>query len=1519
MLLSVTVFLFAGMLILQLPQVQTYVATKVMDSLSEKLDGDIHFEKIHLKPFTTLVLKNVAIIDRNPVLDPADSTKAPVDTFFRAEYIIARFSINSLFKGSSLGIERAYISNAQMNLVLQDLIQDGQELTTENLSRIFRLKKNPNKKFNPNELFNIKEVEINNFGFALINHKTKKTPRTGKIDWNDLSIKNLNISARNLKFKGGVMSGVVDKASFREKSGFTCTSLSGQATVGNGKTIVKNLRIKDEWSDIHMPLYMMSYANVKAFEEYITDVKMDGEIAESILDFRTLSYFALALRDNDLRLTVSGNASGYVNDFTFNNVKASSHAGGFSGVADGRIVGIPQIDTTIFDGTIRNFNITTDGLSKFVSVWMKEGELDLSNLAKGYIFNVSGKTHGLLNDLKIKANLTSMIGAANADIVMSDVLSSKKPLSLDGTISTKNLDLGRILNIDLLGPTTAKAGAHASFGEGAPKARIDSLIVDGLVLNKYDYSGIAAAGNLQENTFDLRLICNDPNLSFLFQGSFALSSKTNNSSYQFYANVGHADLHKLNIDKRGTSRIQFQTNANFTHTNQGDILGKIDLGGISLENKQGKHKIGDISLTSHTSDNKWGIRLSSKFADGSYNGTASIGKFISDLKELTLQREIPSLFTKPAGEWSGNSYHLHFRFHNSMDLLSFALPGGYIADSTALNLTIGEKGNMKMTMTSPRIAFKRQYLKGVRVDMNNSNDALNGEISIDEASVASVLLSDNKLHILADDNNLGVGFSYDNHGELENRGEFVIRSLFDRIDDKVNIDINLLPTTLYFNSKEWSVQPSHLSIHGSDINVESVEFTNSEQRIHLNGKTSPEREETLSLHLDRFDISVINSLIGNDLGISGAATGNVQLTSPLKNFGLLADMICDSTYVAGIPLGVLNIDSNWDEQFNRFNINVKNGLEGANNIIANGKLYPKTKTLEASADLNKLNVGYVQPFLKDVFSVMNGTVSGKVMLEGPLNNLDISSSDTRIDDVELRVAYTNVPYYAQGDFHIDNHGAYLDNVTFKDRQNGSGTMTGKIYWDHFRDIGFDLAAKVTDMECIDLSQKQGEYFYGNIYATGNLGITGPLNAIQMNIDAVTSKAGELHIPMTYAMNSGGGTNLLRFKEPERDVYIDPYEAMIQKMEKREKISSDFGVKMRVTASPDVEAFLEFDTSIGDVLSGRGNGTIDLEVSSDVFDINGDYNVTGGNYKFVVLGLASRDFGIMDGSAIRFRGDVWDTDLDIKANYRTKASLSNLLSDTTSVANKRVVDCGIAISDKLLNPKLSFSIEIPDLDPMVKSRVESALSTEDKVQKQFLSLILSNNFLPDEQSGIVDNSSMLYSNVSEILSNQLNNIFQKLNIPLDLGLNYQPNERGNDIFDVAVSTQLFNNRVVVNGNIGNRQYSSSTTKNNVVGDIDIEIKLDRSGALRLNLFSHSADEYTNFLDNSQRNGIGLTFQTEFNSFRQLFRNIFTNKKNRQENKRLEEETMVNSEKVVIDIEKPDTSGNDKKEKKNDRKR
>ena len=93
--------------------------------------------------------------------------------------------------------------------------------------------------------------------------------------------------------------------------------------------------------------------------------------------------------------------------------------------------------------------------------------------------------------------------------------------------------------------------------------------------------------------------------------------------------------------------------------------------------------------------------------------------------------------------------------------------------------------------------------------------------------------------------------------------------------------------------------------------------------------------------------------------------------------------------------------------------------------------------------------------------------------------------------------------------------------------------------------------------------------------------------------------------------------------------------------------------------------------------------------------------------------------------------------------------------------------------------------------------------------------------------------------------------------------------------MAVSTQLFNNRVSINGNIGNRQYMSSSSSD-IVGDLDIEIKLNRQGQLRLTLFSHSADQYSNYLDMSQRNGVGILYQEDFNTIGELWRKIFHSK-------------------------------------------
>jgi hypothetical protein len=333
---------------------------------------------------------------------------------------------------------------------------------------------------------------------------------------------------------------------------------------------------------------------------------------------------------------------------------------------------------------------------------------------------------------------------------------------------------------------------------------------------------------------------------------------------------------------------------------------------------------------------------------------------------------------------------------------------------------------------------------------------------------------------------------------------------------------------------------------------------------------------------------------------------------------------------------------------------------------------------------------------------------------------------------------------------------------------------------------------------------------------------------------------------------------------------------------KKKTQSDLDVRVRVRATPSVTAFVDIGEN---TLQGVGNGLIDLRIRtglSDQFNINGDYTLLSGEFKFSALDVVTREFTIREGSSIRFNGDVMDSDLNVTGVYSTKAAISTLLSSMASAeAARRQVDCLIDITGKLRNPQIKFDIEIPQLDPGTEGLVTSALNTEDKKMKQFLYLLIANSFLPNEESGIITTggSNMLYSNMTGIMAGQLNSIFERLNIPLDLGLNYQQNASGQNLFDVALSTQLFNNRVIVNGTIGNRRILGTTT-DEVAGDLDIDIKLNPPGTLRLNLFSHSADQYTSFLDNSQRNGVGFAYQREFNNLKQFFSDLFIPRRERE---------------------------------------
>ena len=1516
----VTIIL-AALIAVQSPKVQTYLADKALKKLEEKIDGRISIEKIHIDPFRAVVIKNLAVIDSNPYRDTSGS--APVDTLFRARYITASFSIKSLFSAGSLHLASARVTDGLFALSIEPADRSGDagdSANTTNLKRIFHLgKSDKDKPKSDKDVFSIGTVDVNGMRFRMVNYR-KDASKFGAndINWFDLDVTDINVKGRRLKMKGPVMSGKCDKMSFKEKSGYVCHLLSGSTRVGNGRTVLEDLRLIDSWSDIDIPSLVMSYRDTDSWLDFISQVRLTGDIRKGTVSMKTLGYFAPALKNFRMTARLKGHIDGYINDFSLKDIYLeTTDAEGFvdweqaagrgiSGELSGSVIGLPDSQGMLVDADVKRLTFTSSGLETFIKGWAPGAALNIGNICHGESVSFTGRARGPLNRLSVRGDIHSTFGKVNADATLHNVIDSRRPLIIGGTVETAGLDISKIIANVPVGKCDMRTGLSAVLDKDTLGVTIDSLKIDRLNVLGYDYTGIAAAGTYSQEAFDGRIVCSDPNLNFLFQGIFSLSSKTRNALYQFYANIGYADLHALNIDKRGTSRISLTTQANFTRVSGEDILGNIDINDLTLEDSHGVHDIGDIEISSHAGNDLNRVRFSSKFAEGSFVGSRFFSSFIRDLRTVTTGRELPSLYDNAEASWSGNRYDISFRMHDSKDILSFFAPGVYIADSTALSLNIDRNGEMSARLKSGRLAYKDKYIKKADLEIGNAGHRLRGKLTADEIMVSPIILRSGRLMASAHDDSLSVGFSYDNATEQENRGEILLDGSLSRdAADSLVIMSRLRPSFIYLKSNLWKLSSSGIRIGDGRTSVDSLVITGEDQAITLNGGYASEKPDTLHLNMDRFDISLLNSFTGSDMGIRGKMTGHAMLISPVKDkAGILMNIACDSTEFGGERAGTVRIAGVWDETRQGFNYLCRNTLDGAQTFSASGNFYPKDKQLEGKLSLNGFNAGHARPFLKSVFSDIRGGISGDIAFIGPLDDLSIASKDLRLDKARLKVDFTNVEYTADGPVSMDDNGLRFDNVAVTDRFGAKGTVSGNIGWKRLKDMNFGTMIRFTQMEVLNLSESDNPMIYGNVFATGDVTISGPMNAITLAADARTSKRGDIHIPLN-SSSSAGKSNLLTFKEPYKEVFIDPYEEMMKRLKEKEVRNNDFGIRLKVNATPEVSANIEIDKAAGNVLTGYGNGLIDLDIrpSAGVFSINGNYNITSGIYHFVALGIAKRDFTLQDGSSVRFNGDVMDSDLDINALYKTKASVGTLISDTTSTS-RRTVECGISITDKLSNPRLAFSIDIPDLDPTTQSRVESALNTQDKVQKQLLALLISNSFLPDEQSGVTNtSSSMLFSNVSEIMAGQLNNILQKLNIPVDFGLDYQQNASGSDIFDVALSTALFNNRVIVNGTIGNRQYNSSGTSSGseVVGDLDIDVKLDKPGALRLNLFSHSADQYTNYLDNSQRNGVGLTYQKEYDRFGEFIRNMFRSRRRKQEIEAARQQELQSERKVKIRIE------------------
>jgi len=1480
-LVSVFLLMLAAMVAGQSPRIQSWIGQQVVKKLQNSMDADISFSEVSFKPFEAIILKDVL------VTDPA-AVDHRADTVARLQHLSAKFSIRGLFYKEGVHVSRVTAQGISFNLVIEPTDTLGN--STTNIQRIFRIQDNPDEEMKDlGNLFDANKVEFEDLRFRLLNPAAEAEGLTfeeGTIDWNNLDAWVSTLKVRDIRYSHNIITATVENLRMGEDAtGFTVEKASGKVQVGNAQVLISDLELLEKDSHIRVA-YLQLDGPIDDYGDFINKIRIDARIEPgSLLSMETVSHFGPLPEGTSFRGYLQGGLSGTVSDFNLQDIVVQDPDADINIQVRGGMKGLPEIMDCTLDFRIDGLDFDMPGIASFVNSWAPDTHLDLSGLAKGQRFAFNGTVRGPINSLDIKGTAGTGNGEAQVDVVLLNAVDDKRDIGLNGRLKTRDLDLGRILAIEALGPVSLESRLKATLASSGPQLQIDTLQISRLHALDYTYSGISGSGYYKDGSFDGRIVASDPNLNFLFQGTGSKQSK-----YNFLLSLGYADLQALKLDTRGgTSRVSLQADSNLSLAEDNAMDGDLLIQGLSLENDAGIHEIGDITLSALSRNNNHRMDLKSGFLDGSFSGGASILDFVNDLKSLILDKELPSLAETPtAHPWDGTDYELNLTVRDTRDLLDFVFPGLYIENNTRLRVSLEKDGTLNGRLTSGRLAYLDKFLRDVNFSLDNAGQAIQADLVSPSLYLSGIELKGNRLLLFANDDHLGLSYSFDNETEAETRAELILGADLSREDGKLVVDAQALPSNIYYEGEGWGISSDQILFKNGEWTVSRLFASHEDEALLVDGGFSPDRPDTLTVRMEKFNLALLNTLSGGVPQIQGRATGNALVISPSSPaVGLIAGITCDSTLVYGKRLGQLNIESVWNEEHNRFDITVGNNLDGKKTIGLDGFLKPSTAEIDALASLDGLNLEYVSPILEAAFSDFRGNLSGKVRAMGKFNDLHLSSEDLELNDGFITLDYSQVPYHVSGSLNLDDKGLHFTDVQLKDNYEGIGTIRGSVLLDGFSNIGLDVHVRLNRMKVLELQRGMNDLLYGDISATGTADVTGWLPNLNLDLNASTVKEGNLHLLINSA-SSSRSSQLLTFTEAEEEILLDPYEQMMATSVKTAQNQGNTSIRLTVRPSQDVMVYIDLGDENSLNASGTGVIEIDSQSSTSSLTLNGNYLLNQGSFHFSALNLVSRDFTIQDGSSVRFYGDLWDTELNVNGLYITKASLANLISDENAVS-RRTVNCGISISDKLRNPQVQFSIEVPDLDPTTQAQVEAALNTEDKVQKQFLYLLLASGFLPSEESGITTNGSeMLFSNVTGIMAGQLNNIFQKLDIPLDLGLNYQATNTGTNIFDVALSTQLFNNRVIVNGSVGNKQMYGTTTSE-VAGDLDIEIKLNKSGSLRANLFSHSADQFTSYLDNSQRNGAGIAFQREFNTFRQLFQRIFRIQPQRPEDSQQTEET------------------------------
>ena len=1435
-----------------IPGVPRYFAEKLTDKIGENYNINIKVDYLYFVPPRSLTFKHILL------------KEATGDTLISIPKLTVSLSDFS-FSDKTISFGRIGIYNGHL-----DLSQDSSGLNIQYLlDSLSTAKKDTSS--TPWQL-KIKSFRLKECRFSFNN--TLKPDTTLRFNPAHMDLNNLNLVVDSIiQFNENVHL-KVNQLSFQDKCGFGISRTKSEFILDNQGIKLLNVWMSTPYSSLEADSISLRYKSLDDFDDFFYKVSIGGGFKQLSLDpfdIHKLTPVAPGLHD---RFSMSGVIDGKVSNLKGRDIKVQ-YGNNTQIEANFDINGLPKLSETFLYLDIVDLQSDMNDIKRLFGKDSLNPLVLPPNFSKFGTIHYKGNFTGFFNDLVAYGAFSTQLGDLSTD--MGFKLKEDNSIFYSGNFKSKRFKVGEIIGeADNLNNIAVNLSINGGWSPTGNYLAYLEGNVDSISYNNYKYHRLNVKGLFTQRQFDGEFEVDDPNGYLNFNGRVDFSSGS--PTVNFISILKDVKLDKLNIySPLKNSNLSLKIESNIEGSTLDDIIGQVKITNFVLTNERENIKVPSFVVKSSADGGIKRISCSSNFIDAEMSGVFQFANLASATKQL-VNSHISTLFPESSqmNKIVNQEVNVRVNAKKISPFIRVFAPDYTISDSLFIN-GILNSGKKEVALTVEVDHFSTPKVNVERLNFRLKSNAQKAtfntkaqKVKISNTSTFSNITINNQAYR----DTLFTNIFWNNWGEKENSGALFTTTKFNTTDKgELELYTSLLPSEIVFENSKWVLSKSFFSILTNGFVVDGFTASNDKQLMFANGNVLNEGNDELQLRFENFNLSYFTALFDlSMIKFGGELEGNINFYDLLVNPYFTSELTIQDFMFNDTYLGLFNLDSKWNKENSGIELNAMLESNSINALNANGWIYPKDNKMDVDVVLNSLNIGFLDPYLNHILQRIKGSVTGKLKVDGPLDAPGLTGK-VNANNIEFDVDLMKTHYTVRDTAVFTPHEMYFDNMTVVDEEGNKGSFRGSIFHTLFWDFAYDLHVRCKDMLVLKTKSNDNPLYYGTIYADGGMDIEGKMNDFLLNIYGKTLPNTKFFIPLQET-NEASASRFIRFTTgtPDKKSKSNEYQMQLS------------GLKMVLNAeiTPDALTQIIFNSKSGDILESTGKGNIQVLIDKDgKLSFYGDYTIQDGDYLFTLSNVVNKKFKINEGGTVIWTGDPYDADIDITATYKLRASLSDLYGPSyndpsVSGGSRRIpIDCNLLLSDKLLRPTIKFDIETPSLENQNKNLIKEYIATEEEMNNQVISLLVLNRFYTPQYLQTADGGSTrsdannaLLTTSTELLTGQLSLWLSQINDNVDVGVSYRPgDEITTEEMALSLSTQVFNNRVTLNGTTG---YSKgATTTSSLIGDFDVDVKLNPTGTLSWKAYTKTNDNL--IYDNSPTTqGTGITYKEEFNSFDEVIK-------------------------------------------------